>query len=154
MKLAKKVQNWITAKDVDHHFKIDENNQASFLKFEYKINEQTFLGIIETDEQRDAIRAYIYIPFNVVQDKLNEFSILLNRINSVEFFGSVTVANDGTVRWRHIVDFENTEPSIETIDNLFNPGCNIMENWFDEMSAVALTDITAQEIFDKLNSEN
>ncbi len=154
MKLANKVQNWITSKDVDHEFKKDEGNQASFLKFEYIINDRTFLGIIETDEQRDAIRAYIYIPFNVIPEKINEFSILLNRINSVEFFGAVTVANDGTVRWRHIVDFEQTEPSFETIDNLFNPGCNIMENWFDEMSAVALTEITAQEILDNLDAEN
>lgn len=154
MKLSNKIQNWITSKDVDHDFKLDEGKQASFLKFEYKIDDRTFLGIIETDEQRDAIKAYIYIPFNVTPEKLNEFSILLNRINSVELFGAVTVANDGTVRWRHIVDFENTEPSIETIDNLFNPGCNIMENWFDEMFAVALTDITAQEILDNLDSES
>ena len=154
MKLANKVQEWVISKDIEHQFTVNEDDQTSMLKFSYLLNSQKFLGIIETDEQRDAIKAFIYAPFNVLPNKINEFCILLNRLNLVENFGAVSVASDGSIRWRHFVDFEKTDPSIEAIDNLFNPGGSILHGWFDELTAVALTNTTAQEIFEFIEESN
>ena len=84
MKLANKVQEWVISKDIEHQFTVNEDDQTSMLKFSYLLNSQKFLGIIETDEQRDAIKAFIYAPFNVLPNKINEFCILL--MYSIDIF--------------------------------------------------------------------
>jgi hypothetical protein len=77
---------------------------------------------------------------------------LLNRINNYASMGAISLLDDQRLVWRHIVDFEDTVPSDKAIYNMFMVGCNLYENWFEEISAVALTKATAQEIFDELDA--
>jgi hypothetical protein len=152
MRLAEKVQEWIYSLEWEDKIEVDEGNQTSQVNFKYRINEQSFNVWVETDEQTDVVKAYIYAPFKVIPKKSQEFALLLNRINTEIWSGSFIDINGGNICWRHIVNFADTDPSIKTIDNLFSYGVFVYQTWFEEISAVALTKTTAQDIFDELDT--
>lgn len=152
MRLAEKVQEWIRSLDWEDQVEENTENQTSSVNFGYGINEQSFKAWIETDEKRDWIKVYIYAPFKVLPKKFIEMHQLLNLINLDATMGAISLLDDGRLVWRHIVDFEDTDPSVKAINNQFDPGVNLFQRWFEEISAVALTKTTAQEIFDELNA--
>jgi len=86
-------------------------------------------------------------------NKLHECSILFNHINNSTIWGAIACDDEnGTIRWRHSVDFEGTDPSAAAIENAFRVGGNIFSKWFDEITSVALTKTTAQEVIDHRNA--
>lgn len=153
MILADKIQELILSKGWNDVVIQDEENQSSSVNFRYNINEQSFSVFIDTDEARDAVKFYIQAPFNVLAKQVNEMALLLNRINIETPMGSFVVYPDGTLIWRHSIDFENIEPSTVSLDNNMGAGINCFREWFEEISAVALTKTTAQDIFDELEDE-
>ena len=95
------------------------------------------------------ISVYVYAPFNALLNKLHDCSILFNYINNNTVWGAIACdGENGSIRWRHSVDFEDTDPSIAAIENAFRVGGNIFNKWYDEITAVALTKTTAQEVID------
>jgi len=151
MRLADKVQDWINKLDWNETVELDEENQTSELNVSLNINDQSFNLWVETDEERDWIKLYLYAPFNSLSNKYEDCIQLFNRINSKRRFGVIFLLEDGRIACRHIIDVENTEPSIEMIANMLGQATGLFENWFDEISSVALTKKTAQEIFDELD---
>jgi len=59
--------------------------------------------------------------------------------------------DDGRIVFRHTVDVENTQPSVDMIDNMLGQAIKLYETWFNEISSIALTNKTAQEVFDELD---
>ncbi len=154
MKLAEKVQEWLSHLEWDDEITLDEENQTSSLSFYYSIKNQSFKVWVETDEKRDVLKVYFYTPFNALANKLNDCATLFNYINARSNWGAIACTDtEGTIRWRHSIDFEGTDPSIATIDNAFNVGSNLFEHWFDEITTVALTKTTAKEIIDQLTTK-
>jgi hypothetical protein len=151
MRLADKVQDWINKLDWNETVELDEENQSSELNVSLNINDQSFRLWVETDEENDLIKLYLYSPFNSLSNKYEDCIQLFNRINSRRRFGAIFLLQDGRIVFRHIIDVENTEPSIEMIANMLGNATGLFENWFDEISSVALTKKTAQEIFDELD---
>ena len=152
MRLAGLVQEWINKLEWNETVGLDEENQTSELNVSLNINDQSFNLWVETDEQKDWIKLYLYAPFNSLSNKYEDCIQLFNRINSRRRFGVIFLLEDGRILFRHIIDVENTEPSIEMIDNMLGQATGLFENWFDEISSVALTKKTAQEIFDELDA--
>ena len=72
MRLAEKVQEWIYSLEWEDKIEVDEDNQTSQVNFKYRINEQSFNVWVETDEQTDVVKAYIYAPFKVIPKKSQE----------------------------------------------------------------------------------
>ena len=150
MKLAEKVQEWLNHLDWNDEIILDKENQKSSVSFYYSIKNQSFKVWVETDEKRDVLKVYFYTPFNALANKLNDCATLFNYINARSNWGAIACTDtEGTIRWRHSIDFEGTDPSITTIDNAFNVGSNLFEHWFDEITSVALTKTTAKEIIDQ-----
>ena len=155
MRLADKVQEWLNYREWDDKISLDDENQTSRVNFSYTINDQSFEVYIETDEKKDFLKFYFYAPFNASSKKVIDCAILFNHINLCSFSGTITLDHDkGRIRWHHIIDFEDTDPSATTINNAFNAGSHTFSRWFDEISEVALTKTTAQEIIDRLNSDS
>jgi len=154
MRLVDAIQEWLNYREWDDQINLDEENQTSMVNFTYTINDQSFDVYIETDEERDHLKFYFYAPFNSLSKKNIDCAILFNHINLCSLSGAITLAysNKGRILWHHIIDFEDTDPSVKTIDNAFNAGAGTFTKWFDEISEVALTKTTGQEIIERLNS--
>jgi hypothetical protein len=149
MKLAAKVQEWIAINELNDKILCDDENKTSSVSFIYIINKQPFKVWLETYENSNMISVYLYAPFNALPNKLHDCSILFNYINNSTAWGAIACdAENGSIRWRHSVDFEDTDPSIAAIENAFRVGGNIFNKWYDEITAVALTKTTAQEVID------
>jgi flagellar hook protein FlgE len=87
--------------------------------------------------------------------KLTDCAILFNHINACNKWGAIACTDTkGTIRWRHSIDFEGTDPSIASIDNAFNVGSNLFEHWFEEITSVALTQTTAKELIDQIATQS
>ena len=152
MKLAEKVQAWLNYLEWNDKITLDEEKQTSSVSFVYVINKQPFKAWVETDEKANILSIYVYAPFKVLPNKLQDTKILFNHINNSNVWGGITCDDEkGSIRWRHSIDFEDTEPSIAAIENAFRVGGDIFKMWFDEITLVALTQATAQEIINYLN---
>ncbi len=155
MKLAGKVQEWLNHLEWNDEINLDEENQTSSVSFYYSIKNQSFKVWIETDEKRDVLKFYFYAPFNALANKLNDCETLFNYINACSKWGAITCTDtQGTIRWRHCIDFEGTDPSIATINNAFNVGNHLFEHWFDEITTTALTKTCAKDIIDQLTNKS
>ena len=150
MKLADKVQQWLDALEWEDEIVRNEEEQTSLMSTNYGINDQTFDLFVETDEKRDWIKLYLYAPIRVSDKKKGECAILFNHINSRFSIGSLHYLSNGRIRFSHVVDVENTEPSIELINNMLRSAVSIYEDWLEEISTVALTKMTAQQVIDDL----
>ena len=155
MRLADKVQDWLDDIEWKDEISLDQENQTSSLNFTFSIKDQSFKVWIETDEARDFLKIYFYAPFNALSKKHTECALLFNHINFHSHWGAISVVDEkGTIRWRYVIDFEGTDPSVATINNAFNVGVNLLEIWFDEITEVALTKTTAQQIIEQLEASS
>lgn len=152
MKLADKVQEWINANEWDDKIDRNEESCTSSLCYRTDINGQPFTVFVDTDENKDYLKIFVYAPFNCIANKRIDCVTLFNRINMSITTGKILLLNDNRIVIRIASDFENAEPSLEVIQNMVNAGLSAFQNWFDEISSVALTKTTAQEIFDELDS--
>jgi hypothetical protein len=150
MRLADKVQEWLDAMEWEDEITRDEEEQTSQMTTGYSIKEQGFDLYVETDEKRDWIKLYLYAPIKVTEKKREECVILFNYINVHFSVGSLHFLPNGRIRFRHVVDVENTDPSIELINNMLRSAASIFEDWLEEVSAVAMTKMTAQQVIDDL----
>ena len=149
MKLANQVQAWLDHLEWNDKVSLDEENQTSSVTFIYIINEQPFKVWVETYEKTNTLTVYLYAPFKALPNKLDECKLLFNHINNFSTWGAIACDDEkGTIRWRHSVDFKNTDPSVAAIDSAFRVGGDIFKNWFDQISFVAITKTTAQSIID------
>lgn len=155
MKLADKVQDWLNKLEWEDKIVLDEENQTSSLNFTYSIKDQSFKAWVETDEERDVFKVYFYAPFNALSTKHTECAVLFNYINAISDWGSISLLDTkGTIRWRYVIDFEDTTPSVSAINNAFMVGANLLGTWFDEITEVALTKASAQEIIDRITTDD
>ena len=150
MRLADKVQEWLNAVEWEDDIERDEEAQTSGMTTGYSIEGQSYKLWIETDEKREWIKLYLYAPINVQQKKRAEVALLFNHINTCRSEGSLQFLQNGKIVFRHTIDVENAQPSVEMINNMLSSASGVFESWFEEISAVALTKTTAQEIFDQL----
>ena len=89
MKLAEKVQEWLSHLQWNDEITLDEENQTSSVSFYYSIKNQSFKVWVETDEQRDVLEIYFYTPFNGLSNKLTDCAILFNHINACNKWGAI-----------------------------------------------------------------
>lgn len=152
MRLADNVQEWLDEIEWNNTINRDEETQTSQLCSSFTINEQAFDLFIETDEKKDFLKFFLYAPFKSIANKYDDCIQLFNRINSLRRFGAVCLLDDGRIQYRHTIDIESTELSPIMITNILNEGRSQFEEWFEEISAVALTKKTAQQIFDEMDA--
>ncbi|MEI6269702.1 MAG: YbjN domain-containing protein [Methylococcaceae bacterium] len=154
MRLADKVQEWLDRWEWDDVIDLDEENETSSVNFRFKIKDQSFEIFIETDEKKDLLKFYFYAPFCALPQKFIDCAVLFNHINAFYRAGSITLDADGNIRWCYFIGFQETDPSSKTINNAFGAGKELFDEWFDEISEVALTKTTWQEMMDRFNADS
>jgi hypothetical protein len=95
MKLAEKVQEWLSHLQWNDELTLDEENQTSSVSFYYSIKNQSFKVWVETDEKRDVLEIYFYAPFNLRLVKSNapkHWAIFLIETGVISMFLGVTEA--------------------------------------------------------------
>lgn len=153
MRLADSLQKALDDMMWSETLERDEAEQTAMLHVVYQVHEQHFDLYLQTDEEKDWIQVYLYTPFHALAAKHHDCALLCNRINCSFASGSIQMLSDGRIRFRHTVDVEGTEPSTAMIRNLIYAGGELFDLWFEELSAVALTKTTAQEIFARLDAK-
>lgn len=151
MRLANKVQEWLDEMEWEEPLERDEEAQTASYNTRYGIKDQGFDLYIETIEKRDWIQIFLYAPFKARAEQHHQVALLCNRINGSIASGAIHVLDNGRIRFRHTVDMEGAEPSTIMITRMLGAAGDVFDHWFDELSAVALTKTTAQEIFDELD---
>ena len=100
------------------------------------------------------LKFYFYPPIYALPQKFIDCAVLFNYINSIYSGGSIASDFDGNIRWSYFIRFRETDPSIKTINDAFAAGKELFEQWFDEISEVALTQTTWQEILDRVDADS
>ena len=154
MRLVSKIKEWLNSLNWNNEIYIDKETQTTFVSFPYQINDQSYDVIIESEEASDTIKIYIYAPFRVISTKITETTLALNHINTSILKGAFYVLPDHKVCWRDTVNFTETDPSIKTINNLLEYGVEVYQNWSKEISEVALSSETGQELLKILNGSS
>ena len=108
--------------------------------------------VIEALEDIEVIDAFIYFKdLRCKPAKKMEMAWLFQKIFRLRGFGRLelleTEESGILIRWRHRVDFEGSTPSGKSVSLLFQPGWDLMGEFADCISAVALTKQTAEEAF-------
>lgn len=152
MRLANTVQDWLDEKGWEDVIERDEVAQTSQCHMFYRIHNQRCELFIETDEPKDWITLYFYLPFNARADKRTDVICLCNRLNATRSrFGSLQVLPSGRIRFRHTLDVEGAELSTIVIQRMLESAAHLVEIFMSDLAAVALTSLTAQAVFERLD---
>jgi hypothetical protein len=152
MRLTATVQQWLDSNGWEDPIEVNQEEQTSQLNFTYQIQEQSFNVWIETNEKRSSISIYLYAPFKVLPNKIDDFCKLQNEINISILCGSLVTFPKGNIRYQYTTRFINAEPSIEIIDNMLEAGYHSFNEHWDDISTVALTKTSYQTIVDQRDS--
>jgi hypothetical protein len=152
MRLADKIQEWLDEQEWTDEQLRDDENSSSRVSTGYLIDGQSYRLFIESDENRDWIKVFLYAPIRTKENKRQEMCELLNRINLSSVCGKIYITPDGTICVQSAIDVEGADPSVNMISNLVSGCVGFYDNWFEELSSVALTKATAKEIFDALDT--
>ena len=112
--------------------------------------------IIEAQDSNDIFDFFIYFLINCKNNKKEQIELTLCYINANWLLGTFVLINQAGnyyVRWQHRVDFEGSSPSGITIKNNFQPGWNAVERYASLISAVALTNQSANEAIAEYEQE-
>lgn len=150
LKYEKEMQEFLSiCKWDDVELKVDTENQQVIMATEITISGQDGRGRIEANSDNDIFDFYIYmLTLKCKAKKIEQMKILLTEIHdrwAIGRFEYFTIDDSFHVRWRHRVIFEGCTVSGLTIQKNFQAGWDAAERFFDTLSAVALTNQSAEE---------
>jgi hypothetical protein len=137
------IKEFLTAREWDDELEIDLENMTASLNTGVNYEGGTLKLIIEAFDPSDLVDVFIYYGFNAKKTKLEETTRLMNEINLRWRAGTFMVLPDGRVRWHHRVDFEGSQPTGKSIEQMVSAGFAAVEKYSDVVSAVAITKQTA-----------
>jgi hypothetical protein len=137
------IKEFLEAREWSDELEIDLENLASSLNTGVNYDGGTLKLIIEAYDQSDLVDVFIYYGFNAKKAKLEETTRLMNEINLRWRAGTFMALPDGRVRWHHRVDFEGSQPTGKSIEQMVSAGFAAVEKFSDVVSAVAITKQTA-----------
>ena len=133
---------------------LEVNEEEQTVKLDTAINVAGQDGrlIVEASEQTSYVDVLdYYTGFKCKPAKLDQMAVLLNKLHARWRYGTFLVFEDGYIRWQHRVDFADGQPTAASIQRLIQPGWGVLEQFFDPISAVALTKQTAKEALEEFD---
>jgi hypothetical protein len=109
------------------------------------MSDQSMEVYIEGDEENDLLSLFIYAPFNIKKGKEIDMLKLFNRIHNRIYYGRLVIFNAGKFRYIQTVPFNDTEPSINLIENIYTNANDLFGEWMDDITEIALTKTTFDE---------
>ncbi len=109
-------------------------------KVRITIENQTYRLFINTIEKSQCFMLILYPPYKVNEGKYVDASMLFNYFNNNYLYGGrIAVDDDGTIRYRQIIDVSETEPSKNLIKNMLENGIDMFEQHAEAIALVSLT---------------
>lgn len=143
------LEQWLESRDWKDELEVDAENHSVRLVTGINIAGQSGRLIVEGSDATDLVDVYLYVDVKCKDTRRSELCVLFNEINLKNAYGRFEVFPDGYMRWRHRVDFEGSQPSGKSIEQIVGPAWNIMERYLDPILAVALTNTAATEAMDE-----
>lgn len=140
------LQEFLAARGWTDEPSIDEEGEQISLVSGITIGEQGGKLIIELSYAREIVDVYIYFNIYCLRHKSVEMAVLFNEIHQRWAYGRFVIQPDaGVMRWQHRVDFEGSSPSGLSLERVFGPGWNCVEEYEEVIRKVALTDLSASD---------
>ena len=137
------IREFLEARDWDDELEIASENMTTSLNTSVNYEGGTLKLIIEAYDSSDLVDVFIYYGFNAKKSKLEETTRLMNDLNLRWRAGTFMALTDGRVRWHHRVDFEGSQPTGKSIEQMVSAGFAAVEKFSDVVSSVAITKQTA-----------
>ncbi len=157
LKYEKEMQEFLSIMEWKDELNVNTENEQVSVATGINISGQSGRAIIEANSDNDIFDFYIYFIALKCKAKKNEqMKLLLTEINHRSAFGRFEyyMYEDSLfVRWRNSVDFEGGAPSGITIKNNFQPGWDAADRFSDTLTAVAITNQSAEEAIAEYDEE-
>ena len=152
MKLAILVEEFVTGMgwegELDTEEKYDaETGYRVITQIPLTIENQLFRLYIDAIEESEWLSLTIYPPYRVNEGKYVDACMLFNYFNCYYSYGGrIAVEDNGTIRYRQIIDVSETEPSKRLIHNMMISGIDMFKQNAENIASVALTSKTYEAI--------
>ncbi len=150
MKYQALLEEYLEAREWEDELSVDEENRAVQLNTGVTIAGQSGRLIIEAFDRLEIVDVYFYYSSVTCREsKFDEMLKLLNSIHMRTRYGRFELLDDGTVRWFQRVDFEGSSPTIQSLNQMVQPGWDVVGKWAEAVAAVALTKQTAAQALEE-----
>jgi hypothetical protein len=137
------LQTWLS--EMDWRGDIEEKNGNIQLKTAVRFDNQYYDVYIDASNRSECVRVCVYSPFHVRATNLSETLLLINKINVYLRGGRFAVINDNRIQYSHYVDFETTNPTVQSIHLMMALALNNCANYDDALASVAVGGRSAEE---------
>lgn len=140
------LEQFLAGREWQDELEVDAEEKTITLVTGINMEEQRARLIVRAGEDVELVDVHIIYGFSCKENKHPEMAMLLNAIHLRYMYGRFVLdVEDGEVRWHHRVDFQGSEPTGQSIDQIVGPGWNIAETFASTIAAVALTKQTAAD---------
>jgi tetratricopeptide (TPR) repeat protein len=156
MPLTSVLKEFLNEQDWQDEIDVNEEHTHAQLRTSFEIDGQSYAAFIEVNESVETVAVYLYTPINVAPARRGEIALLLNEINCQLGLGRFATAHDDEprpVQWCGAIDVEGSTLSSAQIVVLVSAGINACQNYASAISAVALTEVSAQDVLEHALSE-
>ena len=140
------LEQFLAGREWHDELDVDAEEKTFSLVTGINLEGQNAKLIVQAGEDVEMVDVVIIYGFACKQNKLQEMAILLNAIHLRCMYGRFLVdVEDGEIRWHHRVDFQGSEPTGQSVEQIVGPGWNFAEIFASTIAAVALTKQTAAD---------
>ena len=130
---------WVDGIETEERFEGDASLRV-ITEVRITIENQTYRLFIDTIEKSQWLMLTLYPPYKVNEGKYVDACMLFNYFNNNYLYGGrIAVDDDGTIRYRQIIDVSDTEPSKNLIKNMLENGIDMFEQHAEAIALVSLT---------------
>ncbi|NTV08631.1 MAG: YbjN domain-containing protein [Chlorobium limicola] len=147
MRLAQLLEAFIADIGWKDQLEIIEDEGISRLAVRLSVGNRSYRLMLEGYEMQHWLVLCLYAPFTVRASKFVDACMLFNFINSsYSYSGNISVADDGIICYKQIVDLDDTGAEIALIYNMLHAAVNMYERNADEIEDVAVNEARYEDV--------
>jgi len=146
------INEFLKAREWEDELEVDLENKSVTLSTGVRSDGGDLRLIIEAYDETDFVDVFVYYSFNAKKTKIEQMALLMNEIHLRWKAGKFMVLPDGRVRWTQRNDFEGSQPTGKSIEQMVSTGFQAAERFNDVISSVAITKQTAAEAMEEYDA--
>ncbi|MCF8216656.1 MAG: YbjN domain-containing protein [Chlorobium sp.] len=126
MRLAEIIEQFV--EDIGWKDTVDRQADFCSLAVRLSIGGRSYRLMLEGFETQQWLALYLYAPFTVMASKFVDACMLFNFLNNnCSYAGTISMADDGLVCYRQIIDLEGAPADSVLIRNMLNAAVDLFE---------------------------
>lgn len=146
------INEFLKAREWEDELEVDSENKSVTLSTSVSSEGGSLRLIIEAYDESDFVDVFVYYGFNAKKTKFDEMKLLMNELHLRWRAGRFMILPDGRVRWNQRIDFEGSQPTGKSIEQMVSAGFESIEQFNDVISSVAITKQTAAEAIEEFDA--